>query len=153
MKVSIILEICPRSNAEIKPVSQCYKKYITNRSMSSTVILQLHEKTNSLFPTQKQNTTWTHSFRWLYDFGTNYRLRLRMPQLNLYFSLVIFCFHWNFINKLLNPCHTRVESLQRSHSVLKICRSPRCALCNRLGRRRLFWACSKSAFGVRRRLQ
>jgi len=32
---------------------------------------------------------------------------------------------------LLNPCHTRVASLQRSHSVLKNCRTPRCALCKR----------------------
>jgi len=31
-----------------------------DRSMSITVILQLHETTKSLFPTQKQNTTWTH---------------------------------------------------------------------------------------------
>jgi len=43
------------------------KRCITNRSMSITVILQLHKTTNSLFPTQKQNTTWTHSFRGLYN--------------------------------------------------------------------------------------
>jgi len=71
------------SNAEIKPVSQCYTKYITNRSMSITVISQQHETINFLFPTQKQNTTWTHSFRGLYDFGMDYRLRLRMPQLTV----------------------------------------------------------------------
>jgi len=76
------------SNAEIKPISQCYTKYITNMSMSITVILQQHETINSLFPTQKQNTTWTHSFRGLYDFGTNYRLRLlRMPQLCLHLQV------------------------------------------------------------------
>ena len=89
------------SNAEIKPVSQCYTKYITHRSMSITVILQQHETIISLFPTQKQNTTWTHSFRWLYDFGTNNRLRLRMPQLYLHlqvdwtsFLLFNWCFNW-----------------------------------------------------------
>jgi len=38
-----------------------WTKYITNRSMSITVILQLHETTNFLLPTQRQNTTWTHS--------------------------------------------------------------------------------------------
>ena len=50
------------SNAEIKPVSQCYTKYITNRSMSITVILQQHETKNTLFPTQKQITTHMNSF-------------------------------------------------------------------------------------------
>jgi len=38
------------------PVSQCYTKYITNRSMSITVILQQHETINSLFHTQKNKT-------------------------------------------------------------------------------------------------
>ena len=49
----------------------------------------------------KQNTTWTHSFRGLYDFGTNYRLRLRMPQRYLHLqvdwtSFMLFnrCFNW-----------------------------------------------------------
>ena len=37
--------------------------------MSITVILQLQETTSSLFPTQKQNTTWTYSFRGLYDWN------------------------------------------------------------------------------------
>ena len=40
-----------------------------------------------LFPHSKQNTTWTHSFRGLYDFGTNFRLRLRMPQLYLHLQV------------------------------------------------------------------
>jgi len=35
------------------------------------------------------------------------------------------------IVKKLNPCHNRVASLQRSHSVLRNCRTPRCALCKR----------------------
>jgi len=33
----------------------------------------------------------------------------------------------------VNPCHTRVASLQRSHSVLKNCRTPRGTLCKRCG--------------------
>jgi len=37
----------------------------------------------------------------------------------------------NFQKQSLNPCHTRVASLQRSHSVYKNCRTPRCALCKR----------------------
>ena len=54
-----------------------------------------------LIPCQKQNNTWTHSFRGLYDFGTNYRLSLRMPQLYLHlqvdwtsFMLFNWCFNW-----------------------------------------------------------
>ena len=67
-------------NAKIKSHYATQNK--PNRSMSITVILPIPETTNSLFPIQKQNTTSTYFFRGLYDV-TNYRQRLRIPQLYL----------------------------------------------------------------------